>query len=209
MRRAPTATPALPASSRLCCHGLRSVNGNVPIAEIPIINGTGTAVWEVVNTNPNTIESFKFAVYVTYAANVAQNSPPPGNATVNLSLAATANSGVAADAGSPMPRFAADANPRCLCSPSRPAPPPPASASPRPTPATSPKGRATPSTRWWSRTRPGQARPAGTVTVTETVPTGLTLVSMAGHGMDVPARRYHVYAERRAERGLELSRRSR
>ena len=33
-------------------------NGNVPIAEIPITNGTGTAVWEVVNTNPNTNETF-------------------------------------------------------------------------------------------------------------------------------------------------------
>ena len=86
-------------------------NGSVPIAEVSVTNGTGTAVWEVMNTNPNTIESFQFAVYVTYTANVAQNSPPPGTTTVNLSLAATANSGVAADAGSPMPRFTSDANP--------------------------------------------------------------------------------------------------
>ena len=97
--------PAVPATD----YG--PLNGNVPIAEIPIVNGTGTAVWEVINTNPNTIETFKFAVYVTYAANVAQNSPPPGNAIVNLSLAATDNSGVAADAGSPMPRFTLDAYP--------------------------------------------------------------------------------------------------
>ena len=68
-------------------------NGNVPIAEVSIANGTGTAVWEVVNTNPNTNESFKFGVYITYSANVAQNSPPPGTSTVNLSFAPTATSG--------------------------------------------------------------------------------------------------------------------
>ena len=43
-------------------------NGNVPIVELAVTNGTAGAVWEVVNTNPNTPESFKFAVYVTYTA---------------------------------------------------------------------------------------------------------------------------------------------
>jgi len=81
--------------------------GNVPIAEVSIANGTGTAVWEAVNTNPNTIESFKFAVYTTYIANVAQNTPLPGSATVNLSFAPTATSGVASSSLT-IPRFAAD-----------------------------------------------------------------------------------------------------
>jgi hypothetical protein len=81
--------------------------GNVPIAEVSIANGTGTAVWEVVNTNPNTIESFKFAVYVTYVANVAQNIPLPGSSTVNLSFAPTATSGVASSTLT-IPRFAGD-----------------------------------------------------------------------------------------------------
>jgi len=81
--------------------------GNVPIAEISLSNGTGTAVWEAVNTNPNTIESFKFSVYVTYTANVAQNSPLPGTSTVNLSFAPTATSGVASSSLS-IPRFAGD-----------------------------------------------------------------------------------------------------
>jgi hypothetical protein len=83
-------------------------NGNVPIAEVPIANNTGAAVWEVVNTNPNTIESFKFAVYTTYTANVAQNSPLPGTSTVTLSFAPTATSG-AASASLPIPRFASTA----------------------------------------------------------------------------------------------------
>jgi hypothetical protein len=82
-------------------------NGNVPIAEVSLSNGTGAAVWEVVNTNPNTNESFKFAVYTTYVANVAQNSPLPGTTTVNLSFAPTATSGVAS-ATLPIPRFAGD-----------------------------------------------------------------------------------------------------
>ena len=74
-----TATLASPASSRPCPATDNGPNGgNVPIAEVSIANGTGTAVWEVVNTNPNTIESFKFAVYTTYVANVAQNTPLPG-----------------------------------------------------------------------------------------------------------------------------------
>jgi len=82
-------------------------NGNVPIAEVSLSNGTGAAVWEVVNTNPNTNESLKFAVYITYSANVAQNSPLPGTSTVNLSYAPTATSGVASSS-LPIPRFAAD-----------------------------------------------------------------------------------------------------
>jgi hypothetical protein len=86
-----------------------STSGNVPIAEVSIANGTGTAVWEAVNTNPNTIESFKFAVYVTYVANVAQNTPLPGASTVNLSFAATAPSGVASSTLT-IPRFAGDSS---------------------------------------------------------------------------------------------------
>jgi hypothetical protein len=84
-------------------------NGNVPIAEVSLAGGTGTAVWEVVNSNPNTNESLKFAVYVSYTANVAQNSPLPGDSTVNLSYAPTATSGVASST-LPIPRFAGDSS---------------------------------------------------------------------------------------------------
>ena len=76
--------------------------GNVPIAEVSIdpTSKSGSAVWEVVNTNPNTPESFKFAVYITYVAAVATNSPLPGNSTVNLSFAPTTTSGVPFGIGS-------------------------------------------------------------------------------------------------------------
>jgi len=87
--------------------------GNTPIVEIPVVNGSATAVWEVVNTNPTTNESFKVGVYSTYSSNVAQNSPPPGTATVNLSFAPTppaftAASGAAASSTLTIPRFIAD-----------------------------------------------------------------------------------------------------
>jgi len=90
-------------------------NGNVPIAEITITNGTGQAVWEVINTNPNTNETFQFGVYVTYTANVAQNSPVAGTSTVNLSYAPappafTASAGAAASSSLTVPRFTSDAS---------------------------------------------------------------------------------------------------
>jgi hypothetical protein len=87
--------------------------GNTPIVEINVVNGSATAVWEVVNTNPNQVETFRFGVYTTYTSNVAQNSPPAGTATVNLSFAPTppsftAASGAAASSSLTIPRFIAD-----------------------------------------------------------------------------------------------------
>jgi hypothetical protein len=82
-------------------------NGSVPIAAVSLSGGTGSAVWEVLNTNPNTIESLKFASYITYSSNVASNTPLPGESTVNLSFAPTATSGVASSTLS-IPRFAGD-----------------------------------------------------------------------------------------------------
>jgi hypothetical protein len=88
--------------------------GNTPIVEIPVVNGSASAVWEVVNTNPNAIETIRFGVYTTYSANVPQNSPPPGTGTVNLSFAPTptaaftASAGAAASSTLTIPRFIAD-----------------------------------------------------------------------------------------------------
>jgi hypothetical protein len=79
----------------------------VGITEVPIAANTGTAVWEVLNTSPTTQESFNFAVYTTYVAATATNTPLPGTSTVNLSFAPTATSGVASTS-LPIPRFAGD-----------------------------------------------------------------------------------------------------
>jgi hypothetical protein len=80
-----------------------------------VSNGAATAVWEVVNTNTSANETLNFAVYATYTGNPAQNSPPPGTATVNLSYAPSppafsAASAAAASASLVLPRFIADPN---------------------------------------------------------------------------------------------------
>jgi hypothetical protein len=88
-------------------------SGSVPVAEIPVVNGSATAVWEVINTNPATSENLKFAVFTSFTANPGQNSPPPGTATVNLSYASappsfTSANGAAASDTLPTPRFIGD-----------------------------------------------------------------------------------------------------
>jgi hypothetical protein len=85
-----------------------AVTGDDP-SEVPIdsTSHSGTAVWEVVNTNPNTIESFSFAVSFSFTPATATNSPLPGASTVTLTYAPTP-SGTAAGAASTsltIPRF--------------------------------------------------------------------------------------------------------
>jgi hypothetical protein len=98
------------------------------VAEIPVVGGTATAVWEVVNTNPGAIEgltsgstintvinnanSFDFGIWQAFTANPGANSPPVGQATVNLSFAPTpplafsATAGGSASSTLSIPRFA-------------------------------------------------------------------------------------------------------
>jgi len=88
------------------------VGGNVLLAEVPVVNGSATAVWEVINTNPNASESLNFGLWATFTANPGSNSPPPGSATVNMSYAPTpsvafsASAGSAASSSLTIPRFA-------------------------------------------------------------------------------------------------------
>lgn len=84
----------------------------VNVFELPVINGSASAVWEVINTNPSALESLDFGVYWAFTANPGANSPPTGSATVNLSYAPTppgpfsATAGAAASGSLPIPRFA-------------------------------------------------------------------------------------------------------
>ncbi len=93
--------PAITATS--------NATANQNAFQIPISAGTGTAVWEVINTNPNATETLTFAVYLTYTANVSQSAPAIGTSTVNLSYAPTATSG-AASSSLTIPRFVSDAS---------------------------------------------------------------------------------------------------
>jgi hypothetical protein len=64
------------------------------IAPVLLNSGTGTAVWEIVNTNPSTIDTVNFAVYINYTANPASNIPSaPSTMNVTLSFAPTPASG--------------------------------------------------------------------------------------------------------------------
>lgn len=80
-------------------------------AEISVVNGSASAVWEVINTNPATPENFDFGVWLAYTASPNTNSPPPGTGTVNLSFGPvppsfTASAGALASASLTIPRFA-------------------------------------------------------------------------------------------------------
>ncbi len=71
-------------------------------------DGTATAVWEVLNTNPNALESFSVGVYVSYTANVAQGIPATNTTPmVTMSYAPTYTGGSAAAASGTLtiPRF--------------------------------------------------------------------------------------------------------
>jgi len=91
------------------------VNGNpatTGLYEIPQAGGSATAVWEVMNTNPATNETFNFGVWTQFSPNPGANTPPPGTATVNASYAPTppvpfsASAGSSASASLTVPRFA-------------------------------------------------------------------------------------------------------
>jgi hypothetical protein len=99
--------PAATSNSNITFSG-----NTIGIWEVPIVNGTGTAVWEVINVGASAIDTLDFAVYQQFTANPGANSPPVGTATVNMSYAPTpptafsASAGGAASATLTIPRFA-------------------------------------------------------------------------------------------------------
>jgi len=102
----------VPASTQTS--GFSGQSGNtVPIAPVPISNGTGTAVWEIINTNPAQIDTVAFSVYINYSASPATNTPSaPSTISVTMSFAPTpsgglftSTSGAAASASLTIPRF--------------------------------------------------------------------------------------------------------
>jgi len=97
--------------------------GTTGLAPVLISGGTGTAVWEVENTNPAASESFTFGVWTSYTANQNQGSPATGTITVNQSYAPTpgpttftATTGAAASFNLSLPRFADTSTARTLYS---------------------------------------------------------------------------------------------
>jgi hypothetical protein len=81
--------------------------------EVTIVNGSGVAVWEVINTDPNAVETFSFSVFIAYTAHTdtaPSGSPAPGDAFVTLSYAPTATQLPSSPSASlPIPRFIVNA----------------------------------------------------------------------------------------------------
>ena len=147
----------------------------IPAVQLPVTNGTATAVWEVLRGNPFNFENADFPIWVL------ATGTSPASVTVNGSYAPTALSdGGVASSTLPLPRFVADAQTArslfsvgiCL--------------QPALRISKSHTGNFTQyqmgATYNVVVTNSGTGPSSGTVTVTETVPPGLTLVSMAGTG---------------------------
>jgi len=99
--------PALSPST-----GINGTPATTGLYELQQSAGSAVAVWEVMNTNPATNETFNFGVWTQFSPNPGSNSPTPGTATVNASFAPTppvpftASAGSAASASLTIPRFA-------------------------------------------------------------------------------------------------------
>ena len=103
---------AATSTNTLNCNGGSVCSGTSAAAYLlPVTNGTATAVWEIQSANPLASETVTFGVWFAYTAAQAQNSPPPGTASVTGSFAPTpASLGFSAsDAATPrttgIPRF--------------------------------------------------------------------------------------------------------
>jgi len=92
-------------------------SGTLGLYNVPVTNGVGEAVWEVVNENPIANDTLDFGVYFSYVANQSTNTPPVGTGTVDMSYAPaptttglpptfTASAGGVASSTLPIPRFA-------------------------------------------------------------------------------------------------------
>ena len=67
----------------------------IGIAPVVINAGTGTAVWEIINTNPAAIDTVLFSVFLTYSASPATNTPAaPSSISVTMSYAPTPSGGL-------------------------------------------------------------------------------------------------------------------
>ena len=148
----------------------------IPAVQLPVTNGTATAVWEVLRGTPFTLEIADFPIWVLSAGT------SPASVTVNGSYAPTPLSdGGVASSTSPLPRFMADAQTAsslfsvgaCLQ---------PALSISKTHTGNFTQGQSNAVYTVNVSNQAGAGPTIGIVTVTETAPTGLTLVSMAGTG---------------------------
>ncbi len=80
------------------------LNSGAGTAQLTVTNGSATAVWEDVQSDPNTFANLDFGVFITYTANPGAKSPALGTTTVNMSYAPTSTVTTASNVN--VPRFA-------------------------------------------------------------------------------------------------------
>lgn len=85
----------------------------VPTAPITLSNGAGMAVWEVMTSNPFTVETIEVGVAVSYVANTSNNLPGIGSASVAGSFAPLSTVTTASTSNN-QPRFADTSSARTL-----------------------------------------------------------------------------------------------
>lgn len=88
-----------------------TVSATAGLVQVPITDGTGVAVWEVLNASPLATESLRFGVHFASTANPGANIPALGTGTVSLSFAPAPPAflvdvgGLPAATTPPIPRF--------------------------------------------------------------------------------------------------------
>jgi hypothetical protein len=84
-----------------------ATGGGQPGAEIPVVNGTATAVWEITAANPALLESAAFGVAAAYTPDLQNRAPAVGQITVGGDSGPfyAAESAGRASATLPVPRF--------------------------------------------------------------------------------------------------------
>jgi hypothetical protein len=87
-----------------------TLGSGVSIFQVPLVNGSGQAIWEVTAAHPLVNQTYSFLYYAVATASPATNSPAVGTGTVNMSYAPVppvfaAAAGAVASASLPIPRF--------------------------------------------------------------------------------------------------------
>jgi hypothetical protein len=99
-----TGSPATPDIAQMTASETGTYSEITGTTELTVTNGSTTAVWEILESDPNTFGTVNFPVYIRYTASPGTNSPALGTATVNGSYAPTST--VTVSVASNVPRFA-------------------------------------------------------------------------------------------------------
>jgi len=99
--------------SRVTGTNTSSFDGGAATAPIALNNGAGMAVWEVLQADPLTSQTYEFGVGVSYVANTSNNLPGLGSATVAGSFAPLSTV-TTQSASAPLPRFADTSSARTI-----------------------------------------------------------------------------------------------